>query len=156
MGGISGVDGNVYAWAVNESGNLYIGVTHRRRKYGGKLHRRMERDELDGLGVGHGLGCVCAGGLGQRLVCRRLFFNRRCRPASNIAKWNGSSWSPLGSGMNGQVYALTVSGGNVYAAAHFESGRCDSERNCHVERDQLDGARFGNEWRGFCSGGFGQ
>jgi len=28
--------------------------------------------------------------------------------ASNIAQWNGSTWSPLGSGTNGQVNALTV------------------------------------------------
>jgi len=28
--------------------------------------------------------------------------------AKNIARWNGSSWSPLGSGMNSSVYSLTV------------------------------------------------
>jgi hypothetical protein len=28
--------------------------------------------------------------------------------ASRIARWNGSSWSPLGAGMNGPVHALTV------------------------------------------------
>src|SRR5258705_34815 len=28
--------------------------------------------------------------------------------ANYVAKWNGSSWSALGSGMNGSVYALTV------------------------------------------------
>src|SRR5262245_52633400 len=28
--------------------------------------------------------------------------------ASNIAKWNGSSWSALGSGTNANVYALAV------------------------------------------------
>ena len=31
-------------------------------------------------------------------------------PAANIAKWNGSSWSELGSGMDNIVYALAVSG----------------------------------------------
>jgi hypothetical protein len=30
--------------------------------------------------------------------------------ATNIAQWNGSSWSPLGSGVNDYVYALAVSG----------------------------------------------
>src|SRR5438105_9121405 len=33
--------------------------------------------------------------------------------ANHIAKWNGSSWSALGSGMNGTVYALAVSGSNL-------------------------------------------
>jgi hypothetical protein len=36
-----------------------------------------------------------------------------------IAKWNGRSWSALGSGMNGNVYALAVSGTNLYAAGAF-------------------------------------
>ena len=36
-----------------------------------------------------------------------------------IAKWNGSSWSALGSGMNGDVYALAVSGSNLYAGGYF-------------------------------------
>ncbi len=36
---------------------------------------------------------------------------------NGIAKWNGSAWSALGSGMGGGVYALAVdSSGNVYAA----------------------------------------
>src|SRR5207244_737271 len=40
---------------------------------------------------------------------------------SNIAKWDGSTWSALGSGMSGgatypNVSTLTVSGSNLYAA----------------------------------------
>jgi hypothetical protein len=40
-------------------------------------------------------------------------------PANNIAKWDGSAWSPLGSGMSGQVLALAVNGTNLYAAGDF-------------------------------------
>jgi hypothetical protein len=40
--------------------------------------------------------------------------------ANYVAKWNGSSWSALGSGMNGSVYALAVSGSNVYAGGSFD------------------------------------
>ena len=29
-------------------------------------------------------------------------------PANRIAKWNGTNWSPLGTGMNGSVQALTI------------------------------------------------
>ena len=36
-----------------------------------------------------------------------------------IAKWDGSSWSALGSGMNSEVLALAVSGTNVYAGGLF-------------------------------------
>jgi hypothetical protein len=28
--------------------------------------------------------------------------------ASHVAKWDGQTWSPLGSGLNGSVYALIV------------------------------------------------
>jgi hypothetical protein len=38
--------------------------------------------------------------------------------ATGIAKWNGSSWSALGSGMS-PVYALAVSGTNLYAGGWF-------------------------------------
>ena len=40
--------------------------------------------------------------------------------ANYIAKWNGSSWSALGSGMNGcTCAALAVSGSDLYAGGNF-------------------------------------
>lgn len=36
-----------------------------------------------------------------------------------IAKWNGTSWSPLGSGMGGFVYALTVYNNQLIAGGSF-------------------------------------
>jgi hypothetical protein len=38
--------------------------------------------------------------------------------ATGVAKWNGSSWSPLGSGVS-PVYALAVSGNTLYAGGWF-------------------------------------
>jgi len=44
--------------------------------------------------------------------------------ANCIAKWNGSSWSALGSGINRYVvYALAVSGSDVYAGTHVSRSR---------------------------------
>jgi hypothetical protein len=44
-------------------------------------------------------------------------------PASRIAKWDGASWAPLGSGMNAAVYSLTVfddgNGPALYAGGGF-------------------------------------
>ena len=41
-------------------------------------------------------------------------------PANNIAKWNGSAWSALGSGYERRsVRALAVSGTNLYAGGYF-------------------------------------
>src|SRR5205085_669452 len=38
---------------------------------------------------------------------------------ANIAKWDGSSWSALGSGVDDIVYALAVSGSDLYAGGQF-------------------------------------
>ncbi len=40
-------------------------------------------------------------------------------PAQYIARWNGSAWSPVGSGMDDIVYTLKVLGGNLYAGGSF-------------------------------------
>ena len=39
--------------------------------------------------------------------------------ANRVAKWNGSSWSALGSGMDGRCLALAVSGSDLYAGGYF-------------------------------------
>jgi RNA polymerase sigma-70 factor (ECF subfamily) len=43
--------------------------------------------------------------------------------ANNVAKWNGNSWSALGSGLSGDAYlavaALAVSGSDLYAGGAF-------------------------------------
>lgn len=39
--------------------------------------------------------------------------------AANIAKWDGSTWSALGTGVNGKVRALTVNGTDLYAGGLF-------------------------------------
>ncbi|MGH7869616.1 MAG: hypothetical protein ACREP9_18810, partial [Candidatus Dormibacteraceae bacterium] len=39
--------------------------------------------------------------------------------ATNIAKWDGSSWSALGSGANNAVDALAVSDSDLYAGGYF-------------------------------------
>jgi hypothetical protein len=55
--------------------------------------------------------------------------------ANGIAKWNGSTWSALGSGMNGSdgdnahIYALAVSGGDLYAAGSFTAAGGISANN---------------------------
>lgn len=39
--------------------------------------------------------------------------------ANNIAKWNGTSWSPLGSGTNTPVLALTIYNNDLIAGGNF-------------------------------------
>jgi hypothetical protein len=40
-------------------------------------------------------------------------------PANHIARWNGTSWSPLGAGTNWAVFALSASGTDIYAGGEF-------------------------------------
>src|SRR5436305_10512675 len=40
---------------------------------------------------------------------------------NGVAKWDGSSWSGLGSGIDGQVWAVTASSSNFYAGGSFKS-----------------------------------
>ncbi|HSH17428.1 MAG TPA: hypothetical protein VLD18_15420, partial [Verrucomicrobiae bacterium] len=48
---------------------------------------------------------------------------------ANIAKWNGSSWSSPGTGMDGDVVALAVMGNNVYAGGYFTTAGGSSAEN---------------------------
>jgi hypothetical protein len=62
-------------------------------------------------------------GSGPALYAGGSFTNAGGAAASSIAKWKGSSWSPLGSGMNGPVQSLKVfddgSGTALYAGGAF-------------------------------------
>jgi len=40
-------------------------------------------------------------------------------PANNIAKWDGSSWSAVGTGTNDMVFTLQVFNGEIYAGGYF-------------------------------------
>lgn len=42
-------------------------------------------------------------------------------PARNVARFDGQSWSPLGSGVDNFVFAMTADGGKLYVAGAFES-----------------------------------
>src|SRR5258705_4589223 len=58
---------------------------------------------------------------GNNLYAGGLFTMAGASAATNIAKWNGSSWSALGSGMNSYVYALAVSGSDMYRSEEHTS-----------------------------------
>ena len=48
-----------------------------------------------------------------------LFSQAGGNPANNIAKWDGTSWSALGSGVNSQVNAIALSGTDIYVCGNF-------------------------------------
>ena len=53
------------------------------------------------------------------LVVGGGFFSAGGGAALAIARWNGSSWSPLGAGLNDTVQALVVANGELVAAGYF-------------------------------------
>ena len=69
-------------------------------------------------------------------------------PANYIAKWNGSSWSALGEGMNGDVMALALSGGELYAGGYFTTAGGKVSANvarAYLERPTLALLRSGSD-----------
>jgi hypothetical protein len=71
--------------------------------------------------------------------------------ASNIARWNGTSWSALGSGISGAglqglpfVSALAVSGSNVYVGGNFTTAGGDTNANYMAEWDGTNWSALGS------------
>ena len=101
------------------------------------------RHDVDALAVSGGT--LYAGG---------CFTTAGGNSANNIAQWNGSSWSALGSGISMQatmatlVYALAVSGGTLYAGGDFTTAG-GSAANCIAKWDGSSWSALGsgmNDW----------
>jgi hypothetical protein len=75
--------------------------------------------EAVGTSVGSGLDFLCE----EPWLCREVncmrgdTYTSRVRGA--LPKWNGSNWTPLGSGVNSNVSALAVSGSDLYVGGSF-------------------------------------
>jgi hypothetical protein len=72
---------------------------------------------------------------GGDLYAGGLFTTAGGAPATNIAKWDGTSWSALGSGMNNDVNALAVSGSDLYAGGYF--GTAGGKVSPYIARAKL-------------------
>ncbi len=134
----NGVNGNVLALVVDGSNNLYVGgeftrvcgnlacstgtTVNRIAKWDGiswspslsygvnSLVRALAVDGSNNLYAGGAFVDACGD-----LSCTSLGTTM-----NYIAKWNGSSWSPLNNGVSGSVYSLAVDGSNnVYAGGIF-------------------------------------
>jgi hypothetical protein len=129
-GSANGMDGTVSALAVAGNGDVYAGGRFTRAggvaasnvaKWNGTAWSPLGAGPANGVDGGvyalavAGNGDVYAGG---------GFTRAGGVAASNVAKWNGTAWSPLGAGpangVDGYVFALAVAGnGDVYAGGGF-------------------------------------
>ncbi|MCO5052663.1 MAG: hypothetical protein M9920_10200 [Verrucomicrobiae bacterium] len=129
MGGVPGADNYVYAAVVDGSGNLYIGGYF---KFAGGVEAncvaKWDGSSWSALGSGmrggdeFNLPFVRALAMDDNgdLYAGGYFETAGGVAVNQIAKWNGSSWSALDSGIDGAVLALAVDGnGNLYAGGSF-------------------------------------
>jgi len=56
---------------------------------------------------------------GSSLYAGGYFTSAGGIPANHIARWDGTNWSALGSGVNDTVYGLALSGNNLYTGGSF-------------------------------------
>ncbi|WP_022826361.1 hypothetical protein [Hymenobacter norwichensis] len=122
----NGVNNFVRALAVASNGDVYVGGTF--SQAGGVTANNVARwngTTWSSLGTGAAngvdVGVVALAVAGNSEVYVGGSFTRAGGiAASSIAKWNGTAWSSLGTGLNSNVLGLAVAGnGNVYVGGTF-------------------------------------
>lgn len=126
-----GVDGEVHASAMDGDGNLYIAGAFKRAG-GLAVYGLAKWDGVRWESLGQGFGPRVNGsirdivfdGTGNLIVGGDFYEvvqdDGSIVPARNLATWNGSSWSAMGTGVNGIVHALALGSDNtVYIGGEF-------------------------------------
>lgn len=127
----NGVNGQVYALAVQGS-NIYVGGKFNMAgdtpapnvaKWDGKNWSALSNG-LDGpvYALAWGRDNVLYAGGGFSHACSSADCSSVGVQANHVAAWNGSTWSPLGNGVDGDVYALALDiDSNLYTGGNFTS-----------------------------------
>lgn len=136
---LGGTDGDIFSLAVFDDGSgsaLYAGGRFSTvGTVGAQNIARWDGSAWSSVGsgmTGGGAGstivsalCVFDDGSGPALYAGGRFTTAGGVPAVNLAKWDGSTWSPVGGGTNSNVHALTVhddgSGPALYAGGSFDA-----------------------------------
>jgi hypothetical protein len=129
---INGTDDRVHAVVADGAGNVYVGgyftaindvAANGIAKWNGTSWSALGSG-VSGQFARQGVSAIAVSG--TDVYVGGDFTIAGGNPAHRIAKWNGSSWSAMGSGLgiagNDYVEAIAVSGTNVYAGGHFNDG----------------------------------
>ena len=73
-----------------------------------------------------GFGGARLAAAGNDLIATGDFTTATGGPADRIAKWNGTAWSPLGTGLNVGGNAVTPAGGDIFVGGSFTTAGCNS------------------------------
>jgi hypothetical protein len=144
---LGNVQGVVYAAAVDNSGNLYIGGSF--TSVGGVSATNVaEWNGTSWSALGSGISGM-VGALvvwGTNLVAGGYFAIAGGVSANDIALWNGNSWSALGTGINnpGSVYSLATQANSLYVGGGFSGAGGVSANNIALWN--------GNSWSALGSG----
>ncbi len=123
-------------------------TVHHGGRGAGQLHRQMGRQRLVGLGLGDEQLRRCAGGERDQSLRRGIFTKAGGVTANNIAKWDGSAWSALGSGISGTIRGLCVGGErdqSLRRGSVHHGGRGAGQLHRQMGRQRLVGLGLGGE-----------
>jgi hypothetical protein len=123
----TGLNSNVLGLAVAGNGNVYVSGSF--TQAGGIVANRVARWDGTtwstlGTGTANGVNsyviALATASNGDVYVGSSYLSQAGGIPVNQVAKWNGTAWSPLGTGVNRPVYALATSPtGKLYVGGDF-------------------------------------
>ncbi|HYN87039.1 MAG TPA: FG-GAP-like repeat-containing protein [Ardenticatenaceae bacterium] len=130
----SGVNGPVYAVAVDRNGILYAGGSF--TQAGGVVANNVARWDGNAwapLGTGASAAVLAlAVDEDGTLYAGGDFTGAGGAPANRIARWDGTKWAPLGSGVDERVNAILVDAEGLYVGGWFKTAGGKPSR--HIAR----------------------
>ena len=130
VGTPSAITGQVYAIAINQTGNVYVGgaflsaganPAYRVAMWNGTTSTWTALGSGASNGTNGNVYAIAVNSSNGKVYVGGNFVNAGGIVVNNVAMWDGTSWSALGSGVGAAVNSLSVnsSNGKVYVGGNF-------------------------------------